>query len=208
MTQTWKVFSAFTGIFVAGAVAGGIVALRVGEERVAEQPAVVLPAGVQPTPPASPPKAVVTPDTFTTTQIKRITAQLGLSSTQSGKINPIITITGDKIRELSQKSAAATNELLKAMAIQVSAELTPEQRKKFDESEKRRQDAFNSRQSHPTGPAFGNRRGSPGGPGGDHVNGSTGSTSETQRMNRRGAPQGDQPQPSQAPAPADQAPVP
>jgi len=203
MSQTGKVLLAFTGIFVAGAVAGGIVALRVGVDRVAEQP-----PGLQLTPPASQPKAVVTPDTFTTTQIHRITAQLGLSSTQSGKINPIITITGDKIRELSLKNATATNELLKEMAIQVSAELTPEQRKKFDESEKRRQDAFNSRQSHPTGPAFGNRRGSPGGPGGDHVNGSTGSTSETQRMNRRGAPPGDQPQPSQAPAPADQAPVP
>jgi uncharacterized membrane protein len=180
MTQKWKVLLAFTGIFVAGAVAGGIVALRVGAD-----------ASVEPTPStasAPPPSktTVVSPDNFKMEQMKRFISQLGLSSDQSAKIQPIITITGDRLKKLSQDSATATKGLLEDMDKEVGALLNDVQRKKLADIQKQRQERFN-RQNHPPGPP---RRG--GGPDGDHAGGSASKA----------------PPWSSSPAPADSAPAP
>jgi uncharacterized membrane protein len=199
MSQQWKVLLAFTGIFVAGAVAGGIVALRVGADQAAEQ--------IQTTAPAPQTnKGTVSPENFSLVQMKRFIDQLSLSPAQGDKIQPIITVTGDKLKKLSQESAIATKALLEDMDKQVGALLNDAQRKKLTEIQKQRQDRFNQRQNHPPSPNNGSRRG--GVPGTDsHANGASGTSMEPPRSFRRGAPGDDLPQPSPTPAPADQPPV-
>ncbi len=198
MSQTGKVLLAFTGIFVAGAVAGGIVALRLGVDRVAEQTQTAAPAPVTN-------KAAVTVDAFSPQMLERFTRQLILSADQRDKIKPIITLTGQKLQKLSAESATTTNALLEDMDKQVEALLDPGQRKKLADFEKQRQENFNKRKNGPPS-NFGSRRG--GGPGGDnHPGGSTGTNSEPTRTFRRGGPSDDKPSPSPMPAPADQPPV-
>jgi hypothetical protein len=186
MSQTGKVILAFTGIFVAGAVAGGIVALRVGLDQAADL-AQTAPATI---------KTPVTADTFTIRQMNQFVEKLGLSPAQSEKIQPIITATGERLKKLSLDSAAATKAALNAMDKQVESLLNADQLKQLAVIEKQREENFNKRKNGPPG-VLGGRRG--GGPGG------TGTFSDQMKgMPRRGVADENKVPPSPSPAPSDQ----
>ena len=225
MSQTSKVLLAFTGVFVAGAVAGGIVALRIGTE---QAKAVEHVGSTEPRPTAvtKPAVTVVTPDIFPLRQLEQFKARLGLTSAQGEEIKPIVTLTGKKLQELSQDNAAATNALLEEMYKQVGFVLTDAQKKSLAEMQKNRQTSFVNRGNN-------GRRGGPGNPGDNIRPGGSGNTSSFSSLpgsagpgvpggpprtgNRRGGPPGppsatnsspQQPPTSSAPAPADQSPAP
>jgi Spy/CpxP family protein refolding chaperone len=164
MSQTTKVLLAFTGVFVAGAVAGGIVALRVGVEQA--QAVKQISAGSQPAAPTQPKVTTVTTDNFAPMQLRQLTSQLKLTAAQKEQIQPIIEVAGEKISKLSQESRAATNALIEAMGKDVALLLTPEQAKTFADLQSKRAAQFNNRFNRPSGggPDRGGFRG--GGPNG------------------------------------------
>jgi Spy/CpxP family protein refolding chaperone len=133
MPQKWKVLLAFAGIFVAGAVAGGVVMLRVGVERARAQNTVAAP---------TPPVRTVTVDQYGPQQLDRYIKQLGLSPEQSAKITPLIAQATLTLDDLSQKNRAATLTIREDLDKQVSAVLTEVQRTKLAEMQKNRRDQF------------------------------------------------------------------
>jgi len=164
MPQQWKVLLAFTGIFVAGAVAGGVVMLRVGVER--ERAALAARAGgaAQPKPPTV---RTVTVDQYGPQQLERYVRQLGLSPEQSTKIGPLIDAATQKLDELSTKNRAATLAIREDLDKEVSALLTDGQRQKLAEMQKNRRDQYERMSNRPAG--FG-----PGGPGNNRRGGGPG----------------------------------
>jgi Spy/CpxP family protein refolding chaperone len=152
MSQLSKVIFAFAGVFVAGAVAGGIVALRVGGQQV-----------VQPSPTQPPAPRVVTVDNFATAQFGRYEQQLGLTADQKIQIMPIIQAANKKIFDLSQETRARTLEMRAELDKEVSAFLTVEQRDKLAKLTKQRADEFARRANRPGfGSGHDGLRGEPG----------------------------------------------
>ena len=153
MSQITKVVFAFAGVFVAGALAGGIVGLRLRMD--AEQPVKQNAAGQTPPPPAK--VVTVTPDNFSVMQMQQFTRQLSLTAEQKEKIQPIINATSEKINKLSQESRVATMALRGDMEKEISSLLTEEQRKKLSEIQTKRQAQFNANKP----PSYSGRRGGP-----------------------------------------------
>ena len=150
MSQKSKVLLAFTGIFVAGAVAGSVVALRVG---VAKLEQVRTEQGKAPV-------AVVTPDQFTVRQMQQFTRELSLSEAQTKSIEPIINSASEKLDLLRQENATATTNIVKAMDDEIAVVLTAEQRQSLAKLRTQWQSRVDDRFKPG---AFGNRRGGPGG---------------------------------------------
>lgn len=117
MNRTLKLSLLVTGIFACGVVVGVF-----GERRLAP-----------PSPPAkaeTPPRPA--PEGFGPQTLLRLTAELGLTEAQRAAIEPVIGRTGEQLRTLRQESVRQSGALIEAMNTAVAAELTPEQREKFE----------------------------------------------------------------------------
>jgi hypothetical protein len=112
MNRTLKASLLITGIFACGVIVGGF-----GARRVAPPPA------------HRPPPA---PDNFHPHVMRRLTSELGLDAGQSARIDPVIQRAGEELRVLRQESMRQSGAVLEKMNGAVSAELTPEQREKFE----------------------------------------------------------------------------
>ena len=108
---TWKVGLVFAGIFLAGAVAGGFAAVRL-------QKAFFQRSGG--------------PDALMM-HSNRLNERLKLEEPQRGRIGAIISATSDELRPLRREIDKA----IQAMNTKIVAELTPEQRKEFEEMQRR-----------------------------------------------------------------------
>ena len=106
MSRTLGVFLAFIGIFVAGGITGAFVALRV-------QPSVTHRRAAE---------------RFTQQQFKSLAEELQLTSEQRERIRPIITSSGRQIQEHRREILS----ILQDMETQVRAQLTEEQRSRYD----------------------------------------------------------------------------
>ncbi len=151
MSQTAKVLLAFTGIFVAGAVAGGIVALRVGVEK-AQQ--------VRTAQPVSAPR-IVTVDQYGPAQLDRYVKLLALEPDQKGKISPLIEQAAKRLADLTKQNRAETLTIREDLDKEVSALLTETQRTRLAEMQKNRRAQFDGMKGN--GPDRG-PRGGPGSP--------------------------------------------
>jgi Spy/CpxP family protein refolding chaperone len=108
VASTLKIILVVGGIFVAGAVTGGVVSLRVADHLVRQ-------------------KRVI--ERIGPTEIgSRLAEQLRLTPTQKEKIRPIITRTSEELRKLRREAFARTAALITQMDADLSEELTPEQR--------------------------------------------------------------------------------
>ena len=99
-----KVLASFTGIFIAGAIAGGFISVRVirhfsGEKWVASEQ-------------------------FGPQQMKKFTEQLQLSSEQRENIRPIIMQTAEHLKKARWEAFRTTTELLEDMEDSIIDELT------------------------------------------------------------------------------------
>ncbi len=148
MSQKWKVLLAFAGIFVAGAIAGGVVALRVEKERAAATAAE---------------KERVARDKdagkISPQLMGQLTSQLALDKAQKERIQPIIDQTAEKIATLNQDYREATQDyreetmkLREEMEHEISGLLSAEQRKKLADGQAKRTEQFNTRFTRPPGP--------------------------------------------------------
>lgn len=104
------VILAFLGIFIAGGVVGGLLALRF-----------VRPDG--------PPR--IPPEQFALQIMKRTTGQLDLTSEQKEKIFPLVTKTAVDLHRLRRDTITTTTTILDTLHKQVAEILTPAQRERF-----------------------------------------------------------------------------
>jgi len=112
MDKPWKVILAFTGIFLAGILVGGLSSLRWGRNFVQRQP-----MGEQ----------------YGPQLMQRLVTELNLTPEQQAKINPIVTAASDELRDLRRSTQRTSAAVLVRMQGEIAAVLTPEQKAKFDE---------------------------------------------------------------------------
>ena len=111
MDKPWKVILAFTGIFLAGVLVGGLVTLRV-VRNVAHR----LPMS----------------DQFGPQLMRRLVTQLELSPDQEAKLKPIVDQAAEELRQLRHTTQRTTESVIVRMQGDISALLTPAQKAKLD----------------------------------------------------------------------------
>jgi Spy/CpxP family protein refolding chaperone len=121
MNQPWKVILAFTGVFLAGVLVGGLVTLRVGRH-IAQR----LPMA----------------EGFGPQLLGRLVTQLELTPEQQAKIKPIVDQAAEELHELRRTTQHSSAAVLVRMQSDISAVLTPAQKAKFDELSTQQRDRF------------------------------------------------------------------
>lgn len=109
--KPWKLVLLLTGIFLAGAVAGGFVTLEVGKNMMRKR---------------------LSPDNWGPARLKTLEKQLDLSSEQIERLKPIIRRDVEDLNRLRQQGFQETRRILERMEKDIAAVLTPEQRKEFE----------------------------------------------------------------------------
>jgi Spy/CpxP family protein refolding chaperone len=120
MNKTWKVVLAFTAVFLAGSIFGGLLAMRVGP-RMAQK--------------RSGPPPVVGREL-----LGHFADRLGLTAAQKEKIRPMVERADDEVRKLQQGRFKETGAVLRRLQQEISGELTPEQRKKLEKLQERQRE--------------------------------------------------------------------
>ncbi len=140
MNAPWKVIAAFVGVFIAGAIFGGVFTLRNASMRRPPEPAAVQSRPLTPIPAASQrpkvagPQVAVTTTTpsavnpLTPTLMRQFTQKLNLTPEQRDRIRPMVTRASEDYARLRQENLADTARVTERMYADVSAQLTSEQR--------------------------------------------------------------------------------
>jgi len=121
MNKPWKVILAFTGIFLAGVLVGGLVTMRLGRH-IAQR----LPMS----------------EGFGPQLMGRLVTQLDLTPEQQDKIKPIVDQAAEELHELRRTTQHSSAAVLVRMQGDISALLTPAQKAKFDELSTQQRDRF------------------------------------------------------------------
>ncbi len=154
MGGSWKVILAFLGVFVAGAVFGGLFTVRSAGRRLAEEqqqqqqqsPATVVnvaPATQKPAtnrPNAANNANRIAVQTITPVMMQRLATQLKLTDEQREKIKPIVARADEDMRFLRQENFHSTNRVLDRMHSDIAALLTDEQRAELEVMKRNVQD--------------------------------------------------------------------
>lgn len=112
MNQPWKVIIVLLGIFIAGAVTGGFVTLRVGRNKILNRPV---------------------PEEWAPRHLKRLADRLDLTPVQQEQIRPIVRRNMEQLNHIRNSSMAETKTIVEDMQREISERLTPEQRTKFEQ---------------------------------------------------------------------------
>jgi Spy/CpxP family protein refolding chaperone len=133
MNKTWKVVLAFTAVFLAGAIFGGLLAMRAGPRLAQRRGAPALPA----MPPAV---------------LRHMADRLELTNEQKEKIRPLVDRAEDEIRQLRQISIKQTGLILRRLQQTLAVELTPEQCKKLEKIQERQRELMREERPGPPPP--------------------------------------------------------
>jgi Spy/CpxP family protein refolding chaperone len=109
--KPWKLVLLLTGIFLAGAVTGGFVSVRVirnWAQRAAQ------------------------PEQWGPSRLKLLAKRLELTPEQVEKLQPIVKRDMDDLNRIRQSGFRDARRILERMEADISAELTPAQKEKFD----------------------------------------------------------------------------
>ena len=139
MGKTWKVVLAFTAIFLAGSVFGGLLAVRYGARFAPRR-------NLPPLPPAV---------------LRHLADRLDLTAEQKEKIRPMVDRAEEEIRPimerfneavrpLRQQSLRDTGAIMRRLQQELAGELTPEQRAKLEKLQERQRELI--REERPGGP--------------------------------------------------------
>ncbi len=112
MNKTWKVVLTFTCVFLAGAIAGGFTYARFARTVVESR---------------------IRSEQFASSHLKRLQESLELTPAQVAKIKPVIDATGDELGKMRRETIGA----FQRMDATIIKELTPEQRAKFEDMQRR-----------------------------------------------------------------------
>jgi hypothetical protein len=147
MDRPWKVIVAFVGIFIAGAVFGGLLALRIENaarhEIVAVTPAAPVPAATrvkgQP-PPAAKPILPLPQPMQAANLMKRFAERLDLTTEQRERIMPLIQRATQDFRRQQQAYFREDGIILQRLQEDIAKELTPVQREKLEKMQQRQKE--------------------------------------------------------------------
>ena len=112
MNQPWKLVLLLIGIFAAGVVAGGFVAMRYMRHSM-------------PRPPS--------PEQWGPARLKKLSERLSLTPEQEEKIRPIMKRDMDDLGRVRTSSFAEGKRIFERMEHDIAEVLTPEQREKFEQ---------------------------------------------------------------------------
>lgn len=115
MNKPWKVILVLIGIFVAGGVTGAFVMMRLGHRMVSHRPG---------------------PEQWAPSHLKRLMQRLELKPEQGEAIRPIVHRHMEDLTRLRTESMADIKRIIERMEREISAQLTPEQRTKFEQLNK------------------------------------------------------------------------
>ncbi|MBC7366957.1 MAG: hypothetical protein H7343_09135 [Undibacterium sp.] len=140
MNKTWKVVLAFTAVFMAGSIFGGLLAMRVGP-RAAQKKGGPPPVAGQ-------------------MMLRHFADRLELTPEQKEKIRPMVERADEEVRHLRQSSLKETGVVLRRLQQEISGELTEEQRKKLEKLQERQRELMREdRPERPAGQKFRERMG-------------------------------------------------
>jgi uncharacterized membrane protein len=135
MNKPWKMVLVLAGIFLAGGVTGAFVFMRFGHQWMARRPG---------------------PEQWAPNHLKRLVERLELKPEQAELIRPIVRRNMDELNRVRTESMAETRSIFQRMEQEISAQLTPEQRAKFEQMNKefreRAKRFMPDRQNRPAGP--------------------------------------------------------
>jgi hypothetical protein len=137
MDKAWKVILAFVGVFIAGAVFGGVFSLRASGKRLAIEALQNRAAPAAATQPAAAKKtgsglAAPRGNPITPQLMRAFTRRISLTSEQKERIGPIVSRAGEDMLRLSQRNFEDTSRVTERMIADVSAVLSPEQRAELE----------------------------------------------------------------------------
>jgi len=112
MNKPWIVILVLIGIFAAGGVTGSFVTFRVFRERIVNRPV---------------------PEEWAPKHLKKLGERLNLTPEQTEQLRPIIRRNMEQLGRLRNQSMAETRVVVEAMQREISEQLTPEQRTKFEQ---------------------------------------------------------------------------
>lgn len=124
MNQPWKVIIVLLGIFVAGGVTGGFIALRVTKNRIMNRPV---------------------PEEWAPKTLKRLVERLELTPEQQDQIRPIVRRNMEELNAIRNHSMGKTQIVVEAMQKEISEKLTPEQRIKYEQLNRELREAREAR---------------------------------------------------------------
>ena len=115
MNQRWKVILVFVGVFLAGAICGGPVAMRfMGPPRPGGRP-----GGMRPQ------------------VMERLERELKLTDAQKEKVRPVVLRAQGETEQMRRENIRNIAAVMDRMHAEIAAELTPAQRIKLEEMRKR-----------------------------------------------------------------------
>lgn len=125
MNKPWKVIIVLLGIFAAGGVTGGFVTLRVLKTKIMNRPV---------------------PEEWAPKHLKRLVDRLALTPEQQEQIRPIVRRNMEQLNRVRNQSMAETQTVVEGMQRDISAQLTPEQRTKFEQMNRELREAREGRE--------------------------------------------------------------
>jgi Spy/CpxP family protein refolding chaperone len=145
MNKPWKLVLLLTGIFLAGGVTGALLTAKFGRQWVGQRPA---------------------PGQWGDGHLRRLARHLELRPEQVEQLKPIVRRNMEELGRLRAESMTESRAVFERMEREISAQLTPEQRSKFDEyNREARERVRRFMQKRPGGTGHGDRReGPPGSP--------------------------------------------
>lgn len=150
----WKATFVFLCIFLAGGVAGGFVGLRIGRDQALAKPE---PAAQAQTPPRRP------IDEWSKRLRKEFITRLGITPEQEAKIDPVFQATQAELRIHREQFSEQINVVLQKLDTQLMALLTDEQKPKYEQLIKERQERKKKMEAE-RGFGHGDHRSKPDGP--------------------------------------------
>lgn len=152
MDKPWKVIFAFVGVFVAGAIFGGLLSLRIGRQISEQRPAVaatVPPAGVPAVRPQPGGKANLPgPQSLQSARLMRqVVSQINLTPAQRERVVPAIERAVQDFWHHQQNYNRENAFITQRLKQDIGKELTPEQQTRLDELWVKQLDIFRKRQA-------------------------------------------------------------
>jgi hypothetical protein len=175
MDVPWKVILAFVGVFIAGAVFGGVFTIGVSARRFANLPRQPLPAErpLQQLPPVAQPKVqvagpqvqkagreVTRGNPITPVLMNQFTRKLsGLTEAQKESLRKTLGRAGEDLLRLRQENFSDVGRVTERMYADVSAVLTMEQRAELETMRRETEERMQKKRAQPTAVEGGNRPG-------------------------------------------------
>ena len=117
MNKPWQVCLVLVAIFAAGGISGGLVAFQIARRH------------------APPP-----PGVWIARRIENVARELQLTPAQMERVQPIVKRNVEELTKLSRQSMHTVHEMLERMETEIGAELTPEQRTRYEQILKERRE--------------------------------------------------------------------